>query len=113
MDDKKEFKKAKKMFDALKVDPLSVLFSEEILDKKLMNKLKRSKYETENLFYKLANLIDTKNVFDHDKAPTRTNYVEKKEFDRSILYSFDGPFQLLHADVGNLRFLGKNATFSQ
>ena len=50
MDDKKEFKKAKKMFDALKVDPLSVLFSEEILDKKLMNKLKRSKYETENLF---------------------------------------------------------------
>ena len=27
--------------------------------------------------------------------------------------SFDGPFQLLHADVGNLEFLGKNATFLQ
>ena len=34
-----------------------------------------------------------------------------KNIDRSILYSFDGPFQLIHADVGNLEFLGKNATF--
>ena len=28
-------------------------------------------------------------------------------------FSFDGPFQLLHTDVGNLEFLGKNATFLQ
>ena len=27
----------------------------------------------------------------------------------STLYGFDGPFQLLHADVGNLKFLGKSA----
>ena len=33
-----------------------------------------------------------------------------KNIDRSILYSFDGPFQLIHAYVGNLEFLGKNAT---
>ena len=33
-----------------------------------------------------------------------------KNIDRSILYSFDEPFQLIHADVGNLEFLGKNAT---
>ena len=37
-------------------------------------------------------------------------YVEKREIDRSNLYSFNGPFQLLHADIGNLVFLGKNAT---
>ena len=37
--------------------------------------------------------------------------MKKKDYvDRSILYSFDGPFQLLHADVGNLEFLGKSAT---
>ena len=41
MDEKREFKKAKNMSDALKVDPSSVLFSEEILDKKLPNKLKK------------------------------------------------------------------------
>ena len=43
------------MFDALRTDPSSVLFSEEILDKKLLNKLKKSKYETDKLFYKLVN----------------------------------------------------------
>ena len=34
-------------------------------------------------------------------------FVEKKDdVDRSTLYIFDGPFQLLNADVGNLEFLG-------
>ena len=27
-----------------------------------------------------------------------------------MIYSFDGPFQLIHADVGNLEFLGKSTT---
>ena len=49
----------------------------------------------------------------YDKAPTTTDFVDKGEIDRSTLYSFDGPFQLLHADIGNLEFLGKNATFPQ
>ena len=38
-------------------------------------------------------------------------FVEKKDdVDRSTLYGFDGPFELLHAEVGNLEFLGKSAT---
>ena len=41
----------------------------------------------------------------------RTDFAEKREIDHSTIYSFDGPFQLIHADVGNLEFLGKNATF--
>ena len=45
-----------------------------------------------------------------DFCPTRTDFVEKREKDRSTLYSFDGPFQLVHADVGNFELLGKNAT---
>ena len=65
------------------------------------------------LIYKRVNLIDSKSIFNEDKAPARADYVEKREIDRSTLYNFDGPFQLLHADVGNLEFLGKNATFSQ
>ena len=41
----------------------------------------------------------------------KTTFVEKKDdIDRSTLYSFDGPFQLLHADVGNLEILGKSTT---
>ena len=56
------------MFNSLKIDPLSVLFAEEILDRKLLNKLKKSKYETDRLFYKLVNLIDNKNIFNENKA---------------------------------------------
>ena len=63
--------------------------------------------------YNLVNLADNKSVFNNNKASTRADYVEKREIDLSTLYSFDGPFQLLHADVGNLEFLGKNATFAQ
>ena len=38
-------------------------------------------------------------------------FVEKKhDSDRSTLYSFEGLFQLLHTDMGNLEFLGKLAT---
>ena len=38
-------------------------------------------------------------------------FVEKKDdVDRSTLYGFDGPFELLHAEAGNLEFLGKSAT---
>ena len=33
-----------------------------------------------------------------------------REIDRVTLYSFNGPFQLLHTDVENLEFLGKNST---
>ena len=43
--------------------------------------------------------------------PARTDYLETREIDRSTLHSYDGPFQLFHADVGNLEILGKNATF--
>ena len=52
-------------------------------------------------------------MINDDKAPTRADFVDKKEIDRSTLYSFNGPFQFIHADVGNVEFLGKNATFPQ
>ena len=49
-------------------------------------------------------------IFDTDNV-NRTDYVEKREIDHFTLYSFSSPFELLHADVGNLEFLGNNATF--
>ena len=41
---------------------------------------------------------------DEEKTTTRVDYVGKRETDRSTLYSFDGPFQLIHLDVENLEF---------
>ena len=55
-DNKKDFKKARSIFDKLKTDPLGVAFAEEILNKKLLFKLKKSKYVKDKNFFKLLNL---------------------------------------------------------
>ena len=113
-DDKKTLKFAKIAFEMLKKDPSSVAFAEEILDKKLLLKLKKSKYAEDKNFFKVVNnlLLNTDTISEPDSV-NWTDYVEKREVDHSTLYSFDAPFQLFHTDVGNLEFLGKNATFPQ
>ena len=108
MEDKKVLKEARTIFNSLKTDPNSVLFSEEKMDNRLLKNLKKSKYLKDSQLLKLIILADNKNFIDNDKTPNRTDYVKKREIDRSTLYSFDGPFQLLHSDVGNLEFLRKN-----
>ena len=72
------------------------------LDTKLLKKLKKSTYTKDKQLLKLIDLLENnvKKIND-DKVPIRVDYVEKKEIDRSTLYIFDGPFQLLHADVAN------------
>ena len=113
MENEKLLEKTKRLFDNLKIDPGSILFSEERIDNSLLKKLKKSKYVKDIELLKLVNLVDTKYFLDDDIVPTRVYYFEKREIDRSTLYSFDGSFQLLHADVGNLEFFGKNPTFPQ
>ena len=59
MDEKKiDFKFARDAFNMLKVDPSRVAFAEEILDKKLLLKLKKSKYTDERQFFKVVNLLE-------------------------------------------------------
>ena len=114
-DDKKNFKIARTIFNRLKTDPSSVVFAEELLDKKLLLKLKKSKHSEDKNLFKLENLLDNKNVDSgpEDGCAKRSDYVEKREIDHSTLYSFHGPFQLVHAGVGNLEFLGKSTSFPQ
>ena len=65
--------------------------------------------DKDNLLLKLIN-ISEKNISDENIPPTRADYVEKRQIDRNALYSFNGSFQLIHAIVINLEFLGKNPT---
>ena len=37
-----------------------------------------------------------------NKMPIRLDYFEKIEIDRSTLYSFNSPFQLMYVDIANL-----------
>ena len=60
---------------------------------------------------KLIDLLENNiEQINDNEVPIRVDYVEKREIDVSTLYSFDDPFQLLHADVANLKFLGKSAS---
>ena len=90
-----------------------MLFSEETLSLKLSKNLKRSTYVNDKKLLKLINVsensIEGFNKNDN-KISIRLDDVEKREIDRSTLYSFNSPFQLMHADIANLEILGKSAT---
>ena len=108
---KKDLKKAKKTFAKLKLDPSSAAVAEEIWDKKLLLKLKKSKYAADKNFFNVVNLLDNNVIFDSIDKVNRTDNVKKRGIDHFTLCTFNGPFQFFHADVGNLEFLGTNATF--
>ena len=61
------------------------------------------------MLLKLIYLVHNK-LENEEKLPATVDYAEKREIGRSTLYSFDGPFQLIHADAGNLELLGKSVT---
>ena len=85
----------------LKTDAHSVLFSDEKIDNRLIKNLRKSKYAKDSLLLKLIRLVE-QSTDDEEKIPTRVDYVKKREIDLATLYSFDGPFQFIHAGVGNL-----------
>ena len=56
-------------FNKLKVDSSSAAFAEEILDKKLLLKLKNSKYAEDKKIFKFVNFLDNKSsnvIFEPD-----------------------------------------------
>ena len=58
--EKIDYKLARDAFNMLKVDPSSIAFAEEILDKKLLLKLKKSRYAEDRQFFKVVNLLENK-----------------------------------------------------
>ena len=76
MDEDKK-KLARSNFNKLKIDPSSAAFAEEILDKKLLLKLKKSNYVEDKKLFNLVNLLDKKNVIFEPERVKRTDYVEK------------------------------------
>ena len=93
----------KNFFGQLQMDAKSVLFTEETINKKVLKKLKKSRYVRDkdfvNLFENNIDFLDDEKV----SIPIKKIFVAKKDnIDKSTLYSFDGQFQLLHADIGNL-----------
>ena len=112
MEDKlKILQRAKTLFSELKADPNSFLFSVGELNSRRFKKLKKSTYAKDKQLLKLITLAENAvERLKEEKMSARLDYIEKRKIDRSTLYSFDGPFQLMHADVANLQFLEKSAS---
>ena len=89
----------------------SVFYSAEKIDKTLLNKSRKSFYEKDKVFYKLYARIEGQNIFDDGrvKVPFYNPFLEQKtDIDcSSALYS-KGPFELVFADVANIRSFSKS-----
>ena len=110
---KNEEKQMKNLFQKLINDEKSVFFSSDRLTKTLLNKGRKSSYEKDKVFYSLFKNVEDKNIIydkNEERVPFYTPYVpQKKNIDRSTLYSVNGPLQFFHADIAFLKFLAKSA----
>ena len=85
MEDKIFLKKAKNILNSSKIDPSSVLFLEEKINKTLLKNWEKLKYAKDTLFLKLILACDDE-LEDDEKIPTRADFIEKREID-SLTYS--------------------------
>ena len=73
----------------LQKDPKSIFYANENLSRTILNKPRKSAYQ---------------------HLPLVTPFVNKRSnIDHLTLYSISKPFELLHADIADLRFLAKSA----
>ena len=110
-----EKKQLKNLYNKLIENENSVLFAADKINQRLLNRLKKSSYEKDQVFYKLFTLLENMDDDDDDdddiKLPFYTPFIEKRQdIDRSsTLYSINGPLQFFHADLAYLQFFAKSA----
>ena len=107
-----EEKQLKNLFDKLINDENSVFFSADRINQTLLRKGKKSSYEKDKVFLKLFNVAENKKVIyeKEERVPFYTPFApQKRNIDRSTLYTVNGPLQFFHADIAFLKFLAKSA----
>ena len=108
-----EEKQTKNLFNKLITDENSVFYAADRINKTLINKGRKSSYEKDKVFYKLFNVIENRNIIyenEKERLPVYTPFTEqKKDKDRSTLYTINGPLQFFHADIAYINFLAKSA----
>ena len=98
------------LFRNLQKDPKSIFYSIENLSRTILNKARKSTYDKDKVFVNLYKQLEDKNFYRNDNLPLVTPFVNKRSnIDHSTLYSISKPFELLHADIADLRFLAKSA----
>ena len=98
------------LFRNLQKDPKSIFYSIENVSRTILNKARKSTYDKDKVFVNLYNQLEDKNFCRNDNLLLVTPFVNKRSnIDHSTLYSISKPFELLHADIADLRFLAKSA----
>ena len=97
------------MFRNLQKNPRSIFYSVGNLSNSLLNKAKKSTYDKDKVFVSLYNELEDKNFYQNNNLPLVTPFINKRSnIDHSTLYSIGKPFELLHADINDLKFLANS-----
>ena len=97
------------MFRNLQKNLRSIFYSVGNLSNSLLNKAKKSTYDKDKVFVSLYNELEDKNFYQNNNLPLVTPFINKRSnMDHSTLYSIGKPFELLHADINDLRFLANS-----
>ena len=98
------------LFKNLQNNPRSTFYSIGNLGRSILNKARKSTCDKDKAFVNLYNQLEGKNVYQNNNLPLVMPCVNKRSnIDHSTLYSIGKPFELLHADIANIRFLAKSA----
>ena len=98
------------LFRNLQKDPKSIFYAIESLSRTILNKARKSAYDKDKVFVNLYDQLEDKNFYQNNNLPLVTPFVNKtSNIDHSTLYSISKPFELLHADIADLRFLARSA----
>ena len=80
------------------------------MSKSILNKASKSVYEKDKVFVNLYNQLEDKIFYQNNNVPLFTPFVnQKSNVYHLTLYSIGKPFELLHADITDTRFLAKSA----
>ena len=114
MDLDEKNKQLQNLFRSVQNNPKSVFYTTTKLKKALIKKAKTAAYVKEKVFVNLCDELDDKDFYKNVNLPLVTPYIDKRtNIDHSTLYSFNKPFEILHADIADLRFLAKSAADSK
>ena len=105
-------KRTENLFNSLQKNTNSIFYlAGNTITKTLINKASKSVFAKDQLFVNLYKQLEDKTKFKNTNLlPITTPFYESKSnVDHSTLFSISKPFDLLHADIADTRFLAKSA----
>ena len=105
-------KRTENLFNSLQKNTNSIFYlAGNTITKTLINKASKSVFAKDQLFVNLYKQLEDKTKFKNTNLlPITTPFYESKSnVDHSALFSISKPFELLHGDIADTRFLAKSA----